>query len=218
MGVSMTSNNAANFGFGVATRVLTSNGPGVAPSFLAPATGTPPSLGYKAGYYYQLNYGGTVGTSAVAVAADTMHIFPFYVSKSQSFDSLTFNVSTGGANGTARLGIYNIDGFATTVLADLGTVVTSANGVVTLGITQTLSPGWYGFALQHGSSTGNGSSYSGVSTTISKMAFLPIGTVHGTTSIGALQYAAVYASGLPDCTALTPTLLTTQILIALRAS
>lgn len=200
----MTSNSALNVGFGVSGQVLTSNGPGLSPTYQTPGSGSL-SLGYATGQYYLLNTVGTSsGTQSGSVSADELRIVPFAVSETNTFDRFDFQVSSGSAAGTScRLGIYNsVDGLPGTVFVDFGTVVTDANGVKTITINQAFTAGYYWAAVHSEGTTG----VLGFSATTNRGYMIPQGTSFLSTGVGCLRYTAyAWASGLPNLTGVSPT-------------
>lgn len=199
---------------GASGNVLTSDGTNWTSA--APAGGGL-SPGYASGQYYYINPTGTISTTALTLALDTILVFPFVVYQSVSFQNLSFNI-TGVTTTNFRLGIYNWNGKPTTVNQTLGVVTSSSTGVNTLALAPlVLSAGWYGLAVQ----TDVTPSVSGVNSTTAKTNNLPLGTSYtGTqTSFGMLQYTAPYSGGLINLSAATPVGTTVnQFLVGLQVS
>ncbi len=196
----MTSNSALNVGFGVSGNVLTSNGPGLAPSFQASSGGA--SLGYATGYYYGINLIGHSASAGITYPADNIRCVPFQITKNNTFDAFSLNVTVASSAGTScRLGIYNsVNGLPGTVLVTLGTALTDALGVATVSVSQALTPGYYWFALHNEAS----SSITSISTG-TRSPFMPIGTSWNATNGFTANYSSQpYASGLPNLTGVTP--------------
>lgn len=81
--------------------------------------------------------------SAQTLVANRMYAMPFVAPgrTGVTIDRLGINVTTG-SSGNARLGIYNdSSGYPGTLLLDAGTVVTTSIAVVTVTISQALTPG-----------------------------------------------------------------------------
>jgi hypothetical protein len=73
----------------------------------------------------------------------------FYIPESVTVDRVAINVSTLGT-GVARLGLYNHDsatGRPSTLISDWGTVSVTTTGVKEITISNTLTKGWYWFAM-----------------------------------------------------------------------
>jgi hypothetical protein len=100
---------------------------------------------FKSGRYYSPNYNNTFATGATTL--EQLRCVPFVVGRTTTFDRIAIEVTTAGAGGTVRLGIYSdTDGIPGEVVLDAGTVVTSALGVKEIIIDQELSPGLYWLA------------------------------------------------------------------------
>jgi hypothetical protein len=83
-------------------------------------------------------------TATLALSANTLYAFPFYVGSRQTWTRIGIDVTTGVA-GNARLGIFSTgtDGLPGTLIADEGTVSTATTGVKEITISRPLEIGWY---------------------------------------------------------------------------
>lgn len=81
--------------------------------------------------------------SAVALTTTTRMMYvPWIVPRSMTINRIGIHVTTAVAGTNIRIGIYNAaNDLPTTLLADLGSVATTATGVVELTISQALTPG-----------------------------------------------------------------------------
>lgn len=222
----MTSNNAANFGFGAAGQLVKSNGAGAAVGF---TTATYPttagtsgnvitsdgtnfvssapasiSLGYKSTYYYFANLTANVNSSAnKGLTAGRTYTVPFYIYENVTWDRVAISVQSASAAGTSvRVGVYNNSGsFPTTVLYTLGTTLTDGIGVKTITISQAFTPGFYHIAIQ----TEGVPTLVSVATSVNKSPLISVGTSFATTGIAGYTYnSTAYASGLANLTSVTP--------------
>lgn len=93
---------------------------------------------------------GTALSTALLVV-NRLYALPFIISQKRVIDQMAFNV-TAFVAGNIRIGIYKAgtDGYPSTLVADVGAVVISANGVKTLSASPlpiTLGPGLYYLAM-----------------------------------------------------------------------
>ena len=96
------------------------------------------------GFYYYSAPGAVIGTAANS--SGQMMYVPLPIGNTPTLNLIGCEATTGGASGTARLGIYNSDqyGFPSTLLLDAGTVDTSTSGVKNITISQAIpSAGLY---------------------------------------------------------------------------
>jgi len=164
----------------------------------------PPSYGYRSGYWDNASIAMPfLSLGALPIAPDVLVVNMFYVREANTFDRVSFEVTTASAaGGEARLGLYNLSGTPTTVQTTLGTVLTDTTGFKTITISESLSSGWYGVALH---------SQLGFSARSTNSAFctdlFPVPANTDNLPVECYTYTGqTYASGLPDLTALTPTL------------
>lgn len=88
-------------------------------------------------------------TSGAIIAGET-YFFPFDVSDPRTFTSIAMRVTTFIAGSQCRMGIYGedqINGGPGALVVDAGTVATTSNGLKTIPISTTLTPGRYWFAI-----------------------------------------------------------------------
>jgi hypothetical protein len=87
--------------------------------------------------------------STLALIANRDYYFPMYCTSKIVLSDLLAEVTTLGAGGKARLGIYNADTDwqPTTLIIDAGEIDTSATGIKTASIDITLPPGRYLLAI-----------------------------------------------------------------------
>lgn len=114
---------------------------------------------FVAGRYYLSpgQYDPSFSTFIASSSNDlTLFFTPFAVQNEFTFDRMGISIqSAGTAAGVARIGLYNDDnGSPGTLAFDAGTVAIDATNGQEATINQTLSPGWYWFALTHNESAG----------------------------------------------------------------
>lgn len=103
------------------------------------------NFGYVSGSYY---YGGSgiLGTSTLAVAANTLYAVPLNIAFLATFTALCVEVTTG-AVGNVRMGIYRNSGaYPSALVLDGGTATTDAIAFKEIAISQQLTPGQYWLA------------------------------------------------------------------------
>ena len=86
------------------------------------------------------------------MTASRIYFAPFVVKNARTMTSIAVSIPNAGgvASSTARLGIYNedvVNGGPSTVELDAGTVATATAGLAAIGISHTLAPGTYYFAI-----------------------------------------------------------------------
>lgn len=117
----------------------------------------PPDNYYHNDNNYHLGTASLLALSATAFAKDTIRYTPFTISKKVTVTKIAINVTVqGDSSTTARLAIYSAA--ATTkypgaLLLDCGTVAIDSTGVKEISISQSLDPGLYWLAINHGSTT-----------------------------------------------------------------
>jgi hypothetical protein len=126
----------------------------IAPLFSAPGTGMVSayrSTGATLNRWYSSPQTGT-GLTTASLIANRVYAIPFIVAKQVTCDRIGLQVTNGTASSTVRLAIYQDDGnlYPNALVADFGTVSTASNGVQTITISQTLSPGLYWLACVSG--------------------------------------------------------------------
>ncbi len=91
-------------------------------------------------------YGSSQDTNAAtqATTIDLLTAIPFIVTRSESFDRISMNVTISGA-GSGRLGIYADDGsgFPGALIDDSGIIAVGSTGEKNVVIDETLAPGLY---------------------------------------------------------------------------
>jgi hypothetical protein len=86
----------------------------------------------------------------LTVSSNRIYYMTFPVNASVTVDSLSIEVTTAAASGTARLGIYTIgtDGRPDALVVDAGTVSVTTQGIKTIsGLATSLTAGMYFFAI-----------------------------------------------------------------------
>ena len=98
-------------------------------------------------YHYPWPY---FTTATVAIAADGMRAFPFWVPRNMTIDRIAVEVTVAAAAGKAcRLGIYNdgINCYPGALSLDAGTVAIDAVAVVALNVNKALTKGLHWFVM-----------------------------------------------------------------------
>lgn len=92
--------------------------------------------------YFSVGYGATAG-GALALVANTLYAFPFFVPATRKFDRIAINVTVKGTAASARLGVYADDGSVAPrrLVLDAGTVDMTTVGVKQITISLTLQGG-----------------------------------------------------------------------------
>jgi hypothetical protein len=121
--------------------------------FLSPRISLYQTRGTVLNRWYTTPTNGTALTTA-SVVANTLYALPYLVSKPMTFTKMAINVTTGGANSTARVGIYADDGNcslgALIAGSDVGTYPTATSSKVVIGTLPSaiiLQPGLYWLAF-----------------------------------------------------------------------
>lgn len=129
---------------------LTTNATTDTVTIAATGGGSMPDFGYRATNAY---YGPSMAypTSSTQPTANRVFYTPFYITGTKTFDRIAIRTGTSfSGTATIRLGVYNnLDGAPSTVKFDAGTVLcTAANTQYDITISQTLTAGWYWFAVK----------------------------------------------------------------------
>lgn len=197
----MATNNVINVGTGTSGQVLTSNGPGVAPTFQAAAAGGI-TMGYRSGQYYAMPINAAAAAATFVTAAGTIYLTLCYVNSNVTINEMSFEVQAASGGGTSgRIGIYNIgaDGFPTTVFLNAGTATTDTNAVRTVATSKAITPGLYWVAMQF-ESTPTVYRYN---TSAGAVFSIGQGTSFARTSNFSYSTPVAYASSLTDLTSAT---------------
>jgi hypothetical protein len=151
----MATNNAANFGTGVAGQVLTSNGSGASPTFQAvpeeaDIKSSPAWLGINNTLLYW-NTSPYITSAAITPSSKQTYLVPFSTQGAFTLNRIAVLCAVYSAPlDVLRFGIYTMDGStgAATLLTDFGTV--NATGTGRIGLTalgQAITPGFYYLAV-----------------------------------------------------------------------
>lgn len=107
-------------------------------------------VGFKPGRYYAP--GGA--RSAFAMGLNALHLIPFRVPTTTTFDRIGILVTTLAASSAVRLGIYEslADGMPGDLVLDAGTVDSTTTGAKEIALSQVLTPNlyWLAFVAQGG--------------------------------------------------------------------
>jgi len=101
--------------------------------------------------YFASGIGATSG-GTLALVANTLYGFPFFVPTNQRFNEIAIRVTTGISGSVVRLGVYADDGTIAPgrLIADFGTVGSATTGTKTIAIDLALSAGLYWLACVSG--------------------------------------------------------------------
>lgn len=123
-----------------------------------------------------------------------MSAIPFYVPTNTTYVKVGM-ICTAVALSSVRMGIYaDSSGLPGALITDFGSVATTVSGLVTIAITQALTPGWYWLACAAQGANGNHQAFNAGQ----------VGGFVGTTSPTAIPGPAGYLSatsvpaGLPN--------------------
>jgi hypothetical protein len=148
------STTEARLGVGANDTVLTADSTAATGlKWATPAGGADPRLTPEQTASYLSNKGTSAAVNSGSVTTNRTYYFPIFV-PTGSFDRIAMRTAAGGtfvSTGNCRLGLYNASattGKPSTVAFDAGTVsVTAGSTTFEITISQSISAGWYYFAI-----------------------------------------------------------------------